>query len=120
MIYNPKDDNSGNNVYATVILKNYTWSGAVTVANVLLLTNNSFSKINGHFFMLVMDLKTPKQLMCQFKIMTYNWNQKTNQNFLNQIQKTHLNLLNQKKLKAKKDRMDKNNKQIQMINDLQL
>ncbi|CAD8061697.1 unnamed protein product [Paramecium sonneborni] len=33
MIYNPKDDNSGNNVYATVILKNYTWSGAVTVAN---------------------------------------------------------------------------------------
>lgn len=36
MTYSPKDENSGNNVYATVILKNYTWSGAVTVANVLL------------------------------------------------------------------------------------
>lgn len=34
MNYAPKDENSSNNVYATVILKNLTWSGAVTVANV--------------------------------------------------------------------------------------
>ena len=77
MIYNPKDDNSGNNVYATVILKNYTWSGAVTVANVNL-HFHLFSKIYGHFFMLVMDLKTLKLLMYLFKTMIYNWNLRIN------------------------------------------
>lgn len=72
MIYAPKDDNSGNNVYATIILKNYTWSGALTVANVIIYKIFNFSKINGLFFILVMDLKIHKHLMHQFKIMIYN------------------------------------------------
>lgn len=118
MNYGPKDENSGNNVYATVILKNLTWSGAVTVANVSIIKINSL--INGHFSISDMDSKIYNCHMFLHKIMMYKLNQKIKMNFLNLILKIHLNHLLRKDKRDKKVKKVKNHNKIQRINDLLL